>query len=117
MTEHMPPAHQASQRLIDWAAKTGPATAEAIARILHSRSHPQQGFRASLGILRLGKAYDPERLEAACERALAIHSCGYKSIESILKHGLDRRPLMTPSTSPESPPIEHPNIRGPRYYH
>ena len=63
VTEHMPPAHQAyaewtPQRLIDWAAKTGPATAEVIARILRSRSHPQQGFRASLGILRLGKGYD-----------------------------------------------------------
>ena len=122
LTEHLPPSHQAyaewtPERLLNWATQIGPATAAAVASILCSRLHPHQGFRAGLGLLRLGKAYDPTRLEAACERALAIGSCSYKSIESILKHGLDRRPLLTPSTSAESPPIEHPHIRGPRYYH
>ena len=35
-------------------------------------AHPQQGYRLCLGILRLGKAYRADRLEAACQRALAI---------------------------------------------
>ena len=64
--------------------------------------------------MRLGKRYGPERLEAACRRALAINSARYKSVESILKNGLDQQPL--PETQPTRPAIEHPNVRGPEYY-
>ena len=119
VTEHMPRAHQryadwSPQRLIRWAAKTGPATARVVETILASRPHPQQGFRSCLGIMRLGKDYGTERLEAACQRALAIGSLGFKSLQAILKHGLDRQGLPQPP-SPE-PVIEHPNLRGPEYY-
>ena len=37
-----------------------------------SRPHPEQGFRSALGVMRLAKKYSPERVEAACERALAL---------------------------------------------
>ena len=85
-----------------------------IEQILASRPHPQQSYRACLGILRLGKRYGPERLEAACKRALAIKTLSFKSIESILKHGLDKKPL--PEQQPQLPAIEHTNVRGPEYY-
>ena len=45
-------------------------------------------------VLRLGKAYGDERLEAACRRALTLGSHSYKSIESILKHRTDGKPLV-----------------------
>ena len=116
----MPKAHQryaewTPTRLTRWAAKSGAATAEVVERILTSRPHPQQGFRSCLGIMRLGKRYGDARLEAACQRAIAIGACSYKSIESILKKELDRQPL------PVSPPVEpvaiqHLNIRGSHYY-
>ncbi len=64
--------------------------------------------------MRLGKRYGPERLEAACCRALAINSVSYKSIESILKNNLDQQPL--PNEQPAQPTIKHPNVRGPEYY-
>ena len=64
--------------------------------------------------MRLGKSYSPERLEAACRRALTLGACSYKSIESILKKGLDRQPVPQPPDAMASPP--HPNIRGPQYY-
>ena len=63
--------------------------------------------------MRLGKSYSPERLEAACQRALTLGACSYKSIESILKHGLDRQPLPQPPEVTPSP--HHANIRGPQY--
>jgi len=116
---HMPTAHRhyaawTPQRLIHWAAHSGPAVAQVVEVILASRPHPQQGFRSCLGIMRLGKRYGDERLEAACQRALTLGACSYKSIESILKHGLDRSPV------PEQPGAtvrpRHPNIRGPQYY-
>ena len=118
--EHMPRAHQeyldwTPKRLVRWAAKTGGATEGVVEAILASRPHPQQGFRSCLGLLRLGKSYSPERLEAACRRALAIGSASYKSVQSILKNDLDSQPLPVPEV-PEASPIEHPNIRGTLYY-
>ena len=98
-----------------WAARTGPATEKLIQTVLGSRKHPQQAYRSCLGILRLGKAYGDERLEAACRRALTLGSCRYKSIESILKHRLDEQPLEEQQEL--ALPGTHDNIRGPAYYH
>ena len=41
---------------------------------------------------------------------------GVGSINSILHNGLDRQPLVRASNAPELP-LDHPNIRGSRYYH
>ena len=118
--EHMPKNHReyaewTPDRMMRWASKTGEHTERLVEKILQSRPHPQQGFRACLGILRLQKPYSADRLEAACKRALAINSLSYKSIESILKHGLDKKPL--PQKQPELPAIEHDHVRGPEYFH
>jgi transposase len=82
---------------------------------MESRLHPQQGFRACVGVMRLGKVYSAERLEAACGRALRLDAISYKSIKSILKNGLDRQPV--PVATPAAPPINHSNIRGSEYFH
>jgi transposase len=116
----MPEAHKkygdwSPQRFRQWAEKIGAATTQVVTTILTSRRHPQQGYRACLGILRLAKAYCPERLEAACERALTLGTCRYKSIESILKNHLDSQPLQ--QTPTQNLPQHHDNIRGPGYYH
>ncbi len=120
LAAHMPRPHReyaqwTPRRLVDWAHKTGPATGQLIEHILTHRRHPQQGFRSCLGILRLGKTYGQDRLEAACRRALHIGTASYKSIASILKHGLDREPVPEPEQPTLS--IDHDNIRGPKYYH
>ena len=120
INEHMPQAHRhyagwTPQRLVRWAEKTGPATARVIDTILTTRAHPQQGFRSCLGIMRLGKTYGQDRLEAACRRALKLNAMSFKSLKSILKHGLDQQPLTESDES--STPIAHPNIRGGGYYH
>jgi transposase len=78
-------------------------------RILASRPHPQQGFQACRGLIRLGEAYGNERLEAACERALAINAASYKTVNEILKQNLDKLPLPKPKTS--TPAIAHDNVR------
>ena len=58
---------------------------------LETRPHPEQGYRSCLGLLRLGKAYGPERLEAACVRAERLGSPRYKTVKNILASGADRR--------------------------
>lgn len=117
--EHMPSSHRRHagwtiERIRKDAAEIGVATAALCERILEQRSHPEQGFRACLGILRLAKPFGPLRLEAAAERALDIGALGYGSVKSILDTGLDRRPA--PPRAADRTPILHPNIRGPRYY-
>ena len=120
MTEHMPKAHQAyvewtPQRLISWAAKSGGHVSALVEKILGQRPHPEQGFRCALGIMRLGKHYGEDRLDAACKRALGIGAHSYKSIESILRRGLDRIELQNQDI-PACKPVEHTNIRGSAYY-
>jgi transposase len=122
LSEHMPASHRhyakwTPERLVRWAEETGGQTAGVITAILAGRAHPQQGFRSCLGIMGLGKSYGQERLEAACTRALALGTTSYKSIESILKTGLDSQPLPGQSDKQLKLPIDHENIRGPGYYH
>ena len=64
--------------------------------------------------MRLGERYGHDRLEAACRRALVTGACTYRSIESILKNGLDRQSL--PAAAEVAPSIDHGNIRGAEYY-
>ncbi|HIC29056.1 MAG TPA: transposase [Rhodospirillales bacterium] len=119
VAEHMPSSHR---RYANWtpdrirrdAAANGPNTEILIDVILRSRPHPEQGFRSCIGILRLAKTHGGERLEAACERALEIGARSYSPVASILKNNLDRR---TPRRATDGPAIDHPNIRGPQYFH
>jgi len=118
--EHMPKSHQeygewTPERMTNWAEKIGANTRKLIQEILHNRPYPAQGFRSCLGILRLAKKHGEERLEKACRRALAIGALSYKSIRSILKTGLEDRPLPEPAET-ASPPLEHANLRGPDYF-
>ncbi len=76
----------------------GPATAALCELILEARPHPEQGFRACLGIVRLAGPHGAERLEAAAERAIDIGARTYGSVKSILDNNLDRRPARQRST-------------------
>lgn len=116
----MPDSHRrhgewTPQRIERWAAtEAGFHTARAVARIMADKPHPEQGFRSALGVIRLGKRYGTDRLERACERALASGAVRFKSIENILKSGLDRQPLVAEACVIAMP--RHPNIRGGNYF-
>jgi transposase len=119
VTEHMPKSHQAHlewtpSRLIHWAEKIGVATAQVVRTILETKPHPEIGYRACLGILRLEKIYSQQRLEAASQRALQLQACSYSSLKSILKRSLDRQLPLEPE--PSTPGPRHENLRGPLYY-
>ena len=88
ITAHMPEQHRhlaqfSPERLQRWAAKIGPETAALITPVLAERPHPEQGYRACLGILRLAKSYGDKRLNAACARALILATHRYKSGEEL----------------------------------
>src|SRR5271163_1875053 len=118
--EHMPSSHRryagwTIERIREDARKIGPATAALCEQILEARPHPEQGYRACLGVIRLVGSFGAARVEAAAERAIEIGARTYGSVKSILDARLDRRPA--PKRPAETAPIRHPNIRGPRYYH
>ncbi|KAH2815045.1 hypothetical protein KXV85_004626, partial [Aspergillus fumigatus] len=87
------------RRYADWtperiqrrANEIGPKTSALTEIILRERTHPEQGFRATIGILRHATGFGHERLEAACARALETGASSYTSVISILKTNLDRR--------------------------
>ncbi len=116
LREHMPPNHRnyldwTPEKIVQSAETIGPDVA-CVVKLLLEREHV--GVRSCLGVLHLAKEYGEERLCAACRRAIAIDALSYKSIQSILKSGLDRAPLPDPVS--QSPALHHENIRGSHYY-
>jgi hypothetical protein len=95
---HRPKSHQqhlnwAPSRLVNWAQnEVGAHCGRAVAQLLESKPHPEQGYRACLGIMRLCRHYGAERLESACQRAVVSNACNYQSIKSILVTAADRQP-------------------------
>jgi transposase len=119
---HLPERHQAHLewspgRFLNWAVQIGPGTRDVVRHTLNRFPQPEMGYRSCLGLLSLAKRYGKERLEAACQRALALGSPTRRSVVSILAKGLDSQPL--PETEPVAsqpalPP--HENVRGAAYY-
>src|SRR6476469_348453 len=115
--DHMPSAHRryadwTPERFRRWGRSIGPNTEGLVLAILANRPHPEQGFRTCLGVLRLFKDIDPERAEMIAARAVAVSALTYKSIASIIANKLERS-----SRDTEDAIIEHPNLRGPGYFH
>lgn len=138
LTEHMPEAHKAvaewtPERIERWAAKIGPRSKQVVEMIMASKDHPQQGFNAALGVIRLAKAHSPERLEKACDKAIALHSPTYTTIRNMLTNRMESAPIPSTiasvvrgdakPTADAAPAAEQlsldlkNNIRGKGYYH
>jgi transposase len=120
ISEHMPASHRAHRewtpaKLIAWGERIGVGCAALVRWQMENRPHPEQGYRACLGLQRLARQYGHERLEAACTRAMAIHSPTYRSVNAILVSGTDRQALPAKPTQTSLP--LHDNVRGPDYYH
>lgn len=118
---HRPKAHQrhlewTPTRLMGWARnQVGPQCAAAVRYILEHKPHPEMGYRSCLGLIRLSRHHGHNRLEQACQRALLLDVCSYRSIKSILESKLETQPV---SSSPVVTPVlvAHDNVRGGHYY-
>lgn len=118
---HMPESHRQHMqwtpgRLLNWALAIGPGTRDVVKWQLENRPHPEQGYRACLGLLNLAKQFTEARLEAACRRALAIGAPNRKSIKSILEAKLDLHPELFAATEHSPTPPQHTNVRGADYF-
>lgn len=105
--EHLPKSHQKYQgwtpeQLISWGAQIGPFAAQWAEGVMARRAHPEQGYQAILGVMRLEEKYGRQRLEAACHRALASGCYTSKSVKLILTNNLDK----------VLPAVEHDELLG-----
>ena len=109
--EHMPKAHRAHlewspSRLVRWGATIGPAPRRSSSRFSRAGRIPSKAIARVSGCCAWRSSYGPARLDAACARAVAAGARSYRHVESILKHGLDRQPLLleTAATPPRARP-------------
>ena len=116
---HMPENHRAHgtwtpERLVNWGAKIGPHPRQMVQQLIDDKAHPEQAYRACLGLLNLNKLYGNERLENACRLGLAEGMRYVKNIRNILKHKRDQKPSTSEDTSLNQ---HHENVRGSNQFH
>jgi len=80
------------------AAEIGPATGEVVGVLLDHR--PEDRLRVAGRLLRLAERFSPDRLEAACARAIRFDDPAYVTIKHILEQGLDREKLPAITLAP-----------------
>lgn len=117
-SEHMPKSHRehsewSPSRMLDWGKSIGTFTECCFQRLMDQCEHPELAYKQCLGIIGLGKKYEKERLENACERAFKLGAVGYKSIKSILEKNLDKVKV---DNEQQDILLDHENIRGRDYY-
>ena len=115
---HMPEGHREHERwnprrLRNWAKGLGSEVFEWVDAQLESRDHPEQAYRACLGLMSLSRDY-PQRLNNACGVANRNGLVRLGQIKEILKNGVDRLPPLEEQSA--SLPQDHENIRGPEQY-
>jgi hypothetical protein len=115
--EHMPESHLHYKQTKGWdadyfiaqAAIIGASSVVIFKRILAGKRFPEQTYNACLGLLGLSKKYGPQRLEAACTRALAAPVITYGFIKNILENNQDK---IAGQASVTAYIPSHENIRG-----
>jgi len=115
---HMPATHQFvngwnTDRFTRWSSQMGGSIQTFIELLLESKEHPQQAFKACLGVLNLGKKYKAEDLEKVCKRAIEYNSISFRFIDNSLKNNVHKMEQENP-TNLKLP--FHENIRGKEHY-
>jgi transposase len=119
-SEHQPINHKHVAEQKAWddeyflrnASYIGQSVQEVMKRILDSKLIQVQTYNSCRGILKLGKDYGSDRLEAACHRVLSAPRVNYGMVKNILQNHLDK---VSPSQTLLDLP-NHSQIRGPEHY-
>ena len=118
--EHMPANHRHfglwdARQALEWAEQVGQHLHDFLVLRLATINTHEQGYRLHNGLKKLAHEYEPERLNKACGTAMRIGATSLNSLRSILKNGLDNKPIVIDEHTEAS--FNHPNIRGADYYH
>jgi hypothetical protein len=99
------------ERLLQRAEAIGPTVTRVLTEQFNRKRHPEEALRVAQGILRLAQDFSPAQLAAACERALQLKACSYRSVRAL---------ITTPSTDSDDKrqlSLVHENVRGSDYFH
>lgn len=118
INDHLSSSHQVySQWNLSYfqrkAQPIGAQTVAYITKLILQYNYPEIGFKQAQGIVHLTRLYDKSRIETACQRMLSAQHCSYRSIENMLKSGMDKLDLFNEEKN-HIPP--HQNIRGADQY-
>lgn len=91
------------------AAELGPNVAEVVELLMEVNALYR--LRQAQGVLRLAERYEPERLDAACARAIAAGDPGLKTVRGILAAGTEHDALVIV----ERPPAAPAHLHGPEH--
>jgi transposase len=107
--KHLAVIDQHLDRVLERAFVVGPATFGVVQAQAAARKHPEETLRSAQGILRLAHDFSPARLEAACERALALRALSYRAVRTLIQN---------PAAPAASPALDlaHENVRGAEYF-
>lgn len=117
--DHLSPNHRyfatwQPQVELDWARTIGLNVHAFLESRLIECNFKEQGYRFAAGLKKIEREFGGQRLDDACKLAMHHGARSLKNIRSILQHGLES---MQPAGSVQEAAFEHPNIRGPGYYH
>jgi len=117
--EHLASTHRfvsdwTPDRFLTWADAIHGDVKLYIEKVLDKKQHPEQAYKACVGILGFAKKVGNDRLTKACQRALGYGIYNYKTIQNILEKGLDSDPEK--EIDPDTFMPDHDNIRGEDYY-
>lgn len=124
LSDHMPKEHKQyidfdASYVRQWGKTAGSNILITINSILASYRVEKQAVKSCLGLIKLSDTYSVERLEKACERALRYTSRPtLKSIQTMLKNGQDKLPVINEEESDRKEVKSNPYgfTRGADYY-
>jgi transposase len=113
---HRPANHRAVvdtsiERLLQRAEAIAPSVAQVLREQFNRKRHPEEAMRVAQGILRLAQDFSPQQLSAACERAVALGACNYRSVRALIA-----MPASEPGEQRQLS-LVHENVRGSDYFH
>jgi hypothetical protein len=86
------------------AAELGPSVATVVEELFQLNALHR--LRSAQGVIRLAERYSPERLDAACARALAVGDASYRTVKGILAAGTESEGAPEPR-APSAPAHLH----------
>ncbi|EKN6179162.1 hypothetical protein DVQ78_21590 [Yersinia enterocolitica] len=121
---HMPVQHRGhaswpSERPVEMGRSIGPFTGRVVDAMLKSKAHPEQAYRAVIGLIPLQKKYGRERLERAYHVAWHYKTPDRRFIDNLLRYQRENQEIPASRHGENNSPVslEHENLRGPSYYH
>jgi len=105
-------------RVRQWAQRIGSSAVIVVDRIFESVPVAEQGLDPALAVLRLSRRYSAERVEKACQNALAspIRSPRYAHLRPILETSQDKLSAMGRPPGADPAPEAGGYVRGASYY-